>query len=161
MTFSLTRRSVLAAAVFAAGPPVLADENVRRVHAIALVGEPELPDDYKNFPWVNPDAPKGGEVALTTVGTFDSFNPFVVRGTAAGLGGVFETLTMANPDEAAASYGRLAQIIELPADKSWVAFDLRAEAKWWDGKPIAADDVAWAFNTLREQGRPLYARYLG
>jgi microcin C transport system substrate-binding protein len=159
MSQQFTRRSLLAGATALAAVRQAGADEVRKVHAMALVGEPALLDDYKYFPWVNPDAPKGGEVALTAVGTFDSFNPYIIRGTPAGIGGVFETLTMSNPDEAAATYGRLAETIELPADKSWVAFDLRPEAKWWDGKPVAAEDVAWTFDTLRNLGRPLYAQY--
>lgn len=137
--------------------PALA-QQVRKVHSIALIGTPALPDDYKNFPWANPGAPKGGEVAVGEAGTFDSFNPFIVRGTPAG-GAIFEQLLVSNPDEPEVSYGWLADTIELPTDNSWAAYDLRPEAKFWDGTPVTAEDVAWSFNTLREKGRPLYAQY--
>ena len=126
---------------------------------MALIGAPQLPDGFPHFPYVNPDAPKGGEIALSGVGTFDSFNPFIVRGAPAPVGTLWETLTKPNVDEPTGAYGHLAETIELPADHSWIAFDLRPEARWHDGTPITSDDVAWTFNTLREKGRPLYRQY--
>jgi microcin C transport system substrate-binding protein len=151
----------LLAAAFAIGLVTVSPraQAVRTVHSMALVGTPALSDDYKNFPWVNPAAPKGGEAVVNSVGTFDSFNPFILRGTPAPVEAVWETLMADNPDEPSVEYGRLAEAVELPADKSWVAFDLRPEAKFWDGTPVTADDVAWTFNTLRDKGRPTYAQY--
>ncbi len=139
----------------------VAKVDVAKVHGISLVGPLALPPDYQAFPWVNPDAPKGGEVALAATGTFDSFNPFIVRGTPGPVTPVWDTLMQANPNELSSEYGRLAQTVELPADKSWVAFDLRPEARWWDGKPVTAEDVAWTFDTLRASGRPFYTQYYG
>jgi microcin C transport system substrate-binding protein len=133
-----------------------------RTYGISLLGAPSLPPDFKYFPYVNPDAPKGGEVALSTIGTFDSFNPFIIRGTAASdVWRVWDTLTMANADEAETEYGLLAQVIELPADRMGVAFELRPEATFHDGTPVTAEDVAWTFETLREKGRPFYRQYYG
>jgi len=136
-----------------------ADVAVTRSEGLALIGTPALPPGFKNFPWLNPNAPKGGDVTLATVGTFDDFNPFIIRGTPGAVSGVFETLTTANDDEPATNYGHLAQTIEVPADHSWVAFDLRPEAHFNDGTPVTAEDVAWTFNTLRDQGRPTYRQY--
>jgi microcin C transport system substrate-binding protein len=138
-----------------AGAPV-------RTYGISLLGAPSLPADYKFFPYVNPDAPKGGDVALSAIGTFDSFNPFIVRGTAAGdVMRVWDTLLKPNADEAETEYGLLAEVIELPADHMGVAFELRPEAKFHDGTPVTAEDVAWTFDTLREKGRPFYRQYYG
>jgi microcin C transport system substrate-binding protein len=147
---------ILAGPAWSAQPTSI--PNVKKVRSIGLVTPPALPDNFKNFPWVNPDAPKGGEVALGVTGTFDSFNPFIVRGTPAGSG-IFEDLLFSNPDEPEVSYGWLADTIELPPDNSWVAYDLRPEAKFWDGTPVTAEDVAWSFNMLRDKGKPLYAQY--
>lgn len=131
-----------------------------RTYGISLLGKPLLPPDFKSFPYVNPDAPKGGEVALSTVGTFDSFNPFIVRGTAASeVLRVWDTLMKPDAAEADTAYGQLAQVIELPADRMGVAFELRAEAKFNDGTPVTAEDVAWTFATLRDKGRPFYRQY--
>ena len=131
-----------------------------RTYAIAALGAPALPADFPYFPWVNPDAPKGGEVALSAIGTFDSFNPFIVRGYPAGASmRVFETLLTSNPDEPYTEYGHLAAVVELPADGMGVSFELRPEARFHDGTPVTAEDVVWSFNTLREKGRPNYRQY--
>ncbi len=147
---------------------------VTRSHALAVLGQPALPANFPNFPYVNPDAPKGGSVTLGNVGTFDSFNPFILRGTAAfGLvnpwvilpggsgsgttvGHIWEGLLTGSADEGSVAYGHLAETIELPADKMWVAFELRPEARFSDGTPVTAEDVAWTYRTLLTQGRPSF-----
>jgi microcin C transport system substrate-binding protein len=147
------------AAARAQTPAPAPGEQVR-TYGISLLGAPSLPPDFKHFPYANPEAPKGGEVALSSVGTFDSFNPFIVRGTPAiDTYFVWDTLTKANADEAETEYGLLAKVIELPADRMGVAFELRPEAKFHDGTPVTADDVAWTFQTLLEKGRPFYKQY--
>jgi microcin C transport system substrate-binding protein len=144
----------------AAPPPPATAEAPLRTYGVSLLGELSLPPDFKIFPYVNPDAPKGGEVALSTVGTFDSFNPFIVRGTpASDVLRVWDTLLKTNADEAETEYGLLAGVIELPADRMGVAFELRPEAKFNDGTPVTAEDVAWTFQTLLEKGRPFYRQY--
>jgi microcin C transport system substrate-binding protein len=148
------------------------DDAVTRSNAIAVLGKPALPPDFPNFPYVNPDAPKGGEVRLAFGGTFDNFNTFILRGTAplgmvgswvilpggsgsgSTVGHVWETLLTSSADEADAAYGHLAQTIELPQSKLWVAFELNPAAKFSDGTPVTAEDVAWTFRTLMAQGRP-------
>lgn len=133
-----------------------------RTHALSLLGEPALPADFTHFPWVNPDAPKGGEVTLTALGSFDSFNAFILRGTAAvGLTNLYDSLLMESADEASTEYAHLAGIVEIPADRMGVSFELRETARWHDGRPVTAEDVAWTFNTLRTQGRPFYRAYWG
>ncbi len=132
------------------------------VHGLSLLGTPELPPDFKNFPYVNPNAPKGGEVVLAAVGNFDSFNPFIVRGSpAAGMREVFDTLMRPNDDEAEGYYGHIAESIIVWPDHRGVTFTLRPQAKFQDGTPITADDVAWTFNMLRAKGRPRYRQYYG
>ncbi len=129
-------------------------------HAVSIYGTPALPAGFAHFPYANPDAPKGGDVALAAVGSFDSFNPFIVRGnSAAGVMGIWDTLLRANADEADAAYGHLAESVELPEDRMWVAFTLRDGARFHDGTPITAEDVAWTFQALREHGRPYYRAY--
>ncbi|MCR0983189.1 extracellular solute-binding protein [Roseomonas populi] len=145
------------------GLPALAQPAApapRRVHALSLLGEPALPANFTHFPWVNPDAPKGGEITLYALGSFDSFNAFILRGTpAVGVGNLYDTLLKESADEASAEYGHLAGMVELPADRRGVTFELREGARWHDGKPITADDVVWTFNTLRQHGRPFYRAY--
>jgi len=148
------------------------DDPVTKSNAIAVLGKPALPPDFPYFPYVNPNAPKGGEVRLAFGGTFDNFNPFILRGTAplgmvsswvilpggsgsgSSVGHVWETLLTSSADEADAAYGHLAQTIELPQSKLWVAFELNPAAKFSDGTPVTAEDVAWTFRTLMAQGRP-------
>ncbi|MDO9709041.1 extracellular solute-binding protein [Paracraurococcus lichenis] len=147
-----------AAAVTPAGKP--GPDGIIRTHALSLLGEPSLPADFTHWPWVNPNAPKGGEIVRYALGSFDSFNPFILRGTpAVGISGLFETLLRDSYDEASTSYCHLAGQIELPEDQSWVAFLLRPEARWHDGKPVTAADVVWTFDTLRREGRPNYRSY--
>ena len=92
-------------------------------------------------------------MALSDVGTFDSFNPFIVRGTPAGdISRVWDPLLRSDADEPEAAYGHLAKVIEIPDDHMGVAFELRPEAHFNDGTPVTAEDVAWTFNTLRDAG---------
>jgi microcin C transport system substrate-binding protein len=137
-----------------------AQQKVYRGHAIALHGDVKYGPDFTHFDYVNPNAPKGGTVRLATIGTFDSFNPFILKGvSASGIGLIYDTLTVQSDDEPFTEYGLLAEIIEVPADSSWVAFTLRKEARWHDGSPVTADDVIFTFNTLIEKGSPFYKYY--
>ncbi|MGA1067032.1 MAG: extracellular solute-binding protein [Alphaproteobacteria bacterium] len=135
-------------------------DDIFKHHALALHGSPKYPENFKHFDYVNPNAPKGGVLRLASEGSFDSFNPFNSKGTPVNPG-VFETLMVSSEDEAFSEYGLLAENIEYPADRSWVIFNLRAEARWQDGKPVSADDVIFSFNTLREKGAPFYRFYYG
>ncbi len=155
-------RSIVAAvAVLAsfAAPAAFADP-VKSVHAVAMHGQPKYGPDFKHFDYVNPDAPKGGHVRLATIGSFDSFNPYVLKGQpAVGLNNLFETLLVGSSDEAFTEYGLLAESVEVPEDRSWVAFTLRKEARWHDGKPVTADDVIFSLNVIKTKGHPFYRSY--
>ncbi|MCH8835513.1 MAG: ABC transporter substrate-binding protein, partial [Proteobacteria bacterium] len=129
-------------------------------HAIAMHGEPKYGPDFKNFDYVNPNAPKGGEVKLAAIGTFDNLNPYILKGVAAaGLGGLFETLLTNSDDEAFTEYGQIAESIEMPEDRSWVAFTLRKEARWHDGKPVTPEDVIFSLEILKTKGQPFFRFY--
>ena len=139
-----------------------AQANTNISHAIAMHGEPKYSKDFENVEYINPNSIKGGSIVRSAIGTYDSFNPFILKGTsAAGIGGLYETLTTGSSDEAFTEYGLLAETIEWPDDRSWVSFTLRNEAFWHDGKKITADDVVWTFNTLMEKGHPFYKYYYG
>ncbi|MBV5323942.1 MAG: ABC transporter substrate-binding protein, partial [Rhodospirillaceae bacterium] len=128
-------------------------------HGYAQFGELKYPASFTHFAWVNPDAPKGGSVKYGGLGSFDNFNPFIVRGTAAGLPGFYETLTVSTDDDMLSEYGLIAESMEVAKDNSWIIFTLRKEARWHDGKPITVDDVIFSFNTLKEKGTPFYRFY--
>lgn len=134
--------------------------EVVRTHALSLLAPPALPADFPHWPWANPAAPKGGEVVLARLGSFDSFNPYILRGTPdPGIGLIYDTLMAGNPDEATAGYGHLAETVELPADRKGVSFELRSAARWHDGQPVTAADVVFSFETLRTHGRPFFRAY--
>jgi microcin C transport system substrate-binding protein len=151
---------IVAIALTGQAPGVRADSPVHSFYALSLLGQPKYPANFKHFDFVNPDAPKGGELKRAAIGSFDSFNPFIVKGeAAANVDALFETLLTQSPDEADTAYGLLAQSIELPDDRSWVAFDLRPEARFQDGTPVTAEDVVFTFNILKTKGNPSYALY--
>ncbi len=131
-------------------------------HAIAMHGTPKYSENFKHLDYTNPKAIKGGKVIFSTTGTYDSFNPFILKGsTAAGIGKLYETLTTNSSDEAFTEYGLIAEKIEWPEDRSWVAYTIRDEAVWHDGKKITPEDVIWTFETLMEKGHPFYKYYYG
>ncbi|MGB8712783.1 MAG: extracellular solute-binding protein [Onishia taeanensis] len=139
----------------------LASPKVATVHGLALYGEPALPADFSHFSYVNPEAPKGGSLLRAAIGgSFDSTNPFIVRGTpATGLNQIYDTLLESNPNETFSSYGLLAEGIRLDPQRRWIEFDLRPEARFHDGEPVEASDVVFSFETLTEKGQPFYAGY--
>ena len=130
------------------------------MHGLAMNGQPKYGPGFTHFDYANPDAPKGGTVRLAATGTFDSFNPFIVKGNSAdGLGLLFDTLTEQSLDEPFTEYGLLAERIELAPDRSSLTFRLRKEARFHDGSPVTAADVVFTFRTLVEKGNPHYAQY--
>jgi microcin C transport system substrate-binding protein len=129
-------------------------------YAMSMFGDLKYGPGFKHFDYVNPEAPKGGEVKLAAIGTFDSLNPFILRGVAAaGMGLTFESLMVGSFDEPFSEYGLVAESIEVPADRSWVAFTLRPEARFHDGSAITVEDVIWTLDTLKAKGQPFYRAY--
>ena len=152
--------ALIAALVAALAAP--AAQAQRPAHGMAMHGDMKYGPDAKHLDYVNPDAPKGGELRLPAIGTFDNFNPFIIKGSAAaGLGDLYVPLTVQSLDEPFTEYGQLAETIETPEDRSWVKFTLRPEARWRDGKPITADDVIFTLDILREKGLPFFRAYYG
>ncbi|MDX2168641.1 MAG: extracellular solute-binding protein [Deltaproteobacteria bacterium] len=131
-------------------------------HGIAMHGDLKYGPGFTHFDYVNPDAPKGGELRLAGLGGFDSFNPFIIKGNPDdGSARIYDTLMVGSADEPFSEYGLLAETVETPADRSWVTFTLRPNARWHDGKPVTAEDVIWTFETLRTKGQPYYRAYYG
>ncbi len=129
-------------------------------HGLSLFGDLKYPANFTHFDYVNPDAPKGGTVKYAAIGTFDTLNPFTLKGQAAsGLGGIFDTLMSPAGDEPASEYGLVAESAEVAPDRSWVVYTIRREARFQDGSAITPDDVIWTFDTLKAHGHPRYRLY--
>jgi len=130
-------------------------------HALTLYGEPaKYPAGFKHFDFVNPDAPKGGELRQSGFGGFDSLNPFINKGVAADdIGLIYDTLTRHSLDEPFTEYGLLAEKIEVAPDHSWVRFHLRPQARFHDGQAVTAADVVFTFDALMKDGAPQYKAY--
>ena len=156
----------IATAAFIIGPVPYA--NAEPAHAIAMHGEPALAPDFQHFPYVDPDAPKGGTVVYGLKGTFNSLNPFIVQGAATqGLFdqthgyNVFESLMARSRDEAFTLYPLIAESIETDENRTFVEFTLNPGARFSDGKPIRVEDVLFSMQLLKEKSRPLYRRWIG
>jgi microcin C transport system substrate-binding protein len=131
-------------------------------HGIAMHGDLKYGPDFTAFDYVNPDAPKGGKVRQAAIGSFDNLNPYILKGqSAAGIGRIFETLMTGSDDEAFSQYGLIAETVEMPEDRSWVAFTLRKQARWHDGTPITVEDVIFSLEILKTKGHPFYRAYYG
>jgi len=141
-------------------PWLHAEEAARPMHGASMYGDLKYGADFEHLEYANPDAPKGGTLTLSTIGSFDNLNPYILRGTpAAGVSLMFESLTQGTLDEPFSEYGLLAESIEIPEDRSWVAFTLRPEARWHDGRPVTVEDVIWTLETLKTKGHPFYRAY--
>jgi microcin C transport system substrate-binding protein len=158
--------SVAAALVFAASA-ALAEPR----HGLSSFGDLKYPADFTHFDYVNPEAPKGGRLALVGtrgLATFDSFNGYILRGDAAqgtsllfeGFSLIFDTLMTSAGDEPDSMYGLVAKSADLADDKLSVTFTLRPEAKFADGSPLTAEDVKFSFDILKSDGHPIYRTIL-
>lgn len=153
-------RLAAAVLVLAGGAALVrADDAVIESHGYSFYGDLKYGPDFDHYDFVNPDAPKGGEISFSRLGTFDSMNPYTVKGRAGVLSwSIFESLM----DDGAADvygeeYGRLAERLEYDEGKTWVIFYMRPEARFSDGTPVTAHDVLFSHNLFLEQGLPSYA----
>lgn len=158
---SIVRTTLLAWVVLFSGMTWAASaQDVPTMHGLSLYDAPQLEEDFSHFPYVNPDAPQGGALIRAAIGSFDSTNPFIVRGTAAsGLTLIYDTLLVNNPDEPFSMYGLLAEGVRLDPDRQWMEMDLHPEARFHDGTAVTASDVVFSFRLLRDEGEPFYAAY--
>ncbi len=154
--------SAIGLAVIFGAMSLRADEAITKTHGFNFFGELKYPADYKHLDYVNPDAPKGGEISIWTMGTFDSFNPYTRKGRAGALASSpFESLLEGTSDEVGTSYGLLAETLEYPEDQSWVIFHMRPEARFSDGTPVTAEDVAFTYELFLNEGLASYRAILG
>ena len=130
-------------------------ESIIKAHGISNFGDLKYPPDFEALDYVNPTAPKGGEISTWAFGTFDSLNRYIIKGNAANSGNIFiETLMTGTADEPDALYGLLAESIEYPEDRSFAIFNLRSEARFSDGSKVTAEDVVFSHYVLLEKGIP-------
>ncbi|MEY8829202.1 extracellular solute-binding protein [Sedimentitalea sp. XS_ASV28] len=135
----------------------LAEEKIIKSHGFTEFGDLKYPEGFAHFDYVNPDAPKGGEISMAAVGTFDSMNPYSRTGRSGALASEqFESLMVRSYDEPGSFYGLLAESLEYPESQDWVIFNLRPEARFSDGTPVTAQDVAFSHEILLEQGLQSY-----
>ena len=130
-------------------------------HAIAMHGEPAWAADFSHPTYADPTAPKGGQLVQGVLGTFDSLNPFIVKGLPAAniRSYVIESLLARGYDEPFTLYGLLAESVETDDARSVVTFTLNPAARFSDGKPVTAADVIFSWELLRDRGRPNYRIY--
>ncbi|HEX8373954.1 MAG TPA: extracellular solute-binding protein, partial [Geminicoccaceae bacterium] len=146
--------------VFLLTPAVPRAAEPAGAHAIAMLATPKYGPGFTHFDYVNPDAPKGGALTLAAVGSYDSLNPFILKGTpAAGIDLLFETLMVSSLDEPFTKYGLLAETVRVSDDGGSVEFGLRPEARFHDGRPVTPDDVVFSFETLTTKGHPRWRAY--
>jgi peptide/nickel transport system substrate-binding protein len=157
------RKLPRALAALALGLSLAPPAGAAPVHALAMHGEPKHAPGFTHFPYVNPDAPRGGRLVLGQQGTFDSLNPFTIKGVAAaGLRDyVFQSLMARSGDEPFTLYGLVAESIELPLDRAFITFHLRREARFADGRPITPEDVLFSHALLKEKGWPYHRSHYG
>ncbi len=156
-TFLILLLCLLYTAAAAAADP---SSRIIRAHAIAMHDEPRYGPGFRRFDYTSPDAIKGGQLRLYAMGTYDSLNPYIAKGTPADeLGLIYDSLTVASADEPYTQYGLLAKSMEYPEDRSWIIFQIDPKARWHDGEPVTAADVVFSFNLLIEQGNPFYSFY--
>jgi len=143
-----------------AGLLTMAGALAAPAHGIALHGQLKYGPDFPHFDYVNPAAPKGGEARFAAIGSFDTFNPFNIKGqAAAGIGQLFETLLVSSADEPFSEYGLIAESVDVSDDYRSVIFTIRPIARFHDDRPITADDVIFSFETLKNKGAPSYRFY--
>ena len=135
-------------------------EKLENAHAISMHGEVKYKQDFKNFDYVNIKAKKNGKIKLHQIGSFDTLNNFILKGSpAANLSQVHDSLLIQSYDEPFTMYGLIAETITVPKDRSWVIFKIRKEAKFHDGSPIRVEDIIWTLNALKEKGHPFFKFY--
>jgi microcin C transport system substrate-binding protein len=142
-------------AIFAGQALIVGQAAAEPQHGVAMHGAPKYSAGFSHLEYTDPKAPKGGEIRFGVTGSFDSLQPFIIKGrAAAGRHFVFESLLKRVWDEPFSMYGLIAETVEMPSDRNWVEFKLHSDARWHDGTPIMVEDVIWSMETLRDQGRP-------
>ena len=137
--------------------PGIASAQSGPTHGLSIFGDLKYPPGFAHFDYVNPNAPKGGEIRLSFVGSFDNINPFILKGEVADLAALqFDTLMVSSGDEADAMYGLIAKSVAVGPGKAWTLFTLDEKAQFNDGSPVTPGDVVFSFNTIKSKGHPRF-----
>ena len=155
---SLPRRMAVTTAIcLAVATSLPASADVITAHGISTFGELKYGADFEHLDYVNPDAPKGGEISLWGFGSFDSMHPYSTKGRSGQYSSIFfESLLEGSSDEPDSVYGLVAESLEYPEDRSEVIFNMRPEARFSDGSPLTAADVVFSYGVLRDKGLPSF-----
>ena len=158
-------RSVAAACALALAAfgttPARAEEGVTKTWAFAEFGEPLYKDGFDHWPYANPDAPKGGKIVLGAFGTFDTLNPYILKGEfPSSIGLIYDSLMTGSADEIMGYYGSIAETAEFPEDRSWIIFNLRPEARYSDGVSITAPDFCFTLDIYKKHSRPFLKSFV-
>lgn len=135
----------------------VADVAATKTQAMVEFGEPLYKPDFDHWLYANPDAPKGGRIVVTDPGrdSFDSLNPYILQGEwPSSIGLIYDNLMSGSDDELSSAYPLIAESAEYPDDKSWLIFNMRAEARYHDGVPVVAEDIKFTFDTIKKYGHP-------
>ena len=142
---------LVGASFLAAAPRIIVS------HALSLHARPKYPPGFRHFDYVNPDAPRGGTLRMSSIGTYDNFNLYAQRGLAAdGSAGFYDTLMTPSEDEIEVYYGLIADEVQYPDDYTWIIFHINPKARNQDGSQITADDVVFSFNKFLKEGVPFF-----
>ncbi len=153
----------VAGALWASGLRAESHETIIESHGFSTFGELAYPADFPHMAYVNPDAPKGGEISIWAQGTFDNMNPYATKegnpGVLSSIG--YERILQGTADEVGSAYCFLCTTMEYPESIDWVIFNLRPEITFADGTPMTANDVVFSHNLLIEQGTESFASVVG
>lgn len=132
-------------------------QTIKESYAFAVIGEPKYAADFTHFDYVNPAAPKGGNITLAVIGTFDNFNRFALRGNAAvRTDALYDTLFTTSDDEPGSYYPLIAEMVRYADDFSWAEIAINPKATFQDGSPVKASDVAFSFTKFMTEGVPQF-----
>ena len=154
--------SIITIALFTGLTALHASQEIIKAHGISVFGDLKYQEGFQHFDYVNPNAPKGGEISIWAYGSYDSMNPYSRKGSSGALSSIFfESLLEGNSDEVSAAYGLLAESIEYASDRSWIIFNIRPEARFSDGSMVTAADVNFSYELFLSEGLTSFRAELG
>lgn len=132
-------------------------QTIKESYAFAVLGEPKYAINFNHFDYVNPAAPKGGNITLSAIGTFDNFNRYALRGVAAAkTDSLYDTLFVTSDDEPGSYYPLVAENVRYADDFSWAEIAINPQARFHDGTPVKASDIAFTFHKFMTEGVPQF-----